>query len=32
VIRKWAIEIVTTLLALVLYGLGLGYLARWAKT
>lgn len=29
---RWAVEIATTLLALLLYGLGLGYLARWAKT
>lgn len=29
---EWAVKIATTLLALLLYGLGLGYLARWAKT
>jgi hypothetical protein len=29
---QWAVKIVTTLLALALYGLGLGYLARWAQT
>jgi hypothetical protein len=29
---QWAVKIATTLLALILYGLGLGYLARWAKT
>jgi hypothetical protein len=29
---RWAVKIATTLLALLLYGLGLGYLARWAKT
>jgi len=29
---EWAVKIATTLLALVLYGLGLGFLARWAKT
>jgi len=29
---QWAVKIATTLLALLLYGLGLGYLARWAKT
>ena len=28
----WAIEIGSTLGALLLYGLGLGYLARWART
>ena len=28
----WAVEIASTLLALVAYGLGLGYLARWART
>jgi hypothetical protein len=29
---EWATEIVGTLLALLLYGFGLGYLARWART
>ena len=29
---QWAIEIASTLLALIAYGLGLGYLARWART
>ena len=29
---RWAVKIVSTILALLLYGLGLGYLARWAKT
>lgn len=29
---QWGVKIATTLLALLLYGLGLGYLARWAKT
>ena len=29
---KWAVKLASTLLALLLYGLGLGYLARWAKT
>jgi hypothetical protein len=28
----WAVKIASTLLALVAYGLGLGYLARWART
>jgi hypothetical protein len=28
----WAIEIASTLLALLAYGIGLGYLARWART
>jgi hypothetical protein len=28
----WGVKIATTILALLLYGLGLGYLARWAKT
>lgn len=28
----WALEIATTLFALLLYGFGLGYLARWART
>jgi hypothetical protein len=29
---RWALEIATTLFALLLYGFGLGYLARWART
>jgi hypothetical protein len=29
---QWAIEIASTLFALIVYGLGLGYLARWART
>src|SRR5206468_12293557 len=29
---QWAIELGSTLAALLLYGLGLGYLARWART
>jgi hypothetical protein len=29
---QWAIEIASTLFALLAYGLGLGYLARWART
>lgn len=29
---EWAIEIAGTLFALLVYGLGLGYLARWART
>jgi hypothetical protein len=29
---QWAIEIASTLFALLVYGLGLGYLARWART
>jgi hypothetical protein len=29
---QWAVKIASTLFALLLYGLGLGYLARWAKT
>ena len=29
---KWGVKIASTILALLLYGLGLGYLARWAKT
>jgi hypothetical protein len=29
---EWATEIAGTLLALILYGFGLGYLARWART
>jgi hypothetical protein len=29
---QWAVRIATTLLALLLYGFGLGYLARWART
>jgi hypothetical protein len=28
----WAVKIASSLMALLLYGLGLGYLARWAKT
>jgi hypothetical protein len=28
----WGVEIATTVLALLVYGLGLGYLARWART
>ena len=27
----WVLEIVPTLLALLVYGVGLGYLARWAS-
>ena len=29
---QWAVRIASTLLALLLYGFGLGYLARWART
>jgi hypothetical protein len=29
---KWGVKIASTILALLLYGLGFGYLARWAKT
>ena len=29
---EWGIEIAGTLFALIVYGLGLGYLARWART
>jgi hypothetical protein len=29
---QWAVKIASSILALLLYGLGLGYLARWAKT
>lgn len=29
---QWATRLATTILALLLYGLGLGYLARWART
>jgi hypothetical protein len=29
---QWAVKIASTVLALLLYGLGLGYLARWAQT
>lgn len=29
---QWAVRIASTVLALIAYGFGLGYLARWART